>query len=221
MKTFKLARKIFTFSLIALITLGGVSSCKSSKKAAEEAAKKEMAEKISTAKSDLNAILAADLSTMEAIDENQAKLDAIKQMNLPDEEVKALTNQAEEAIAEARGILEEQKRKEEEAKRIAAEKQAALERESKDIYYYFDKVAGSASTGQANQLINEALGLFTSPDADVLILIYQDGEDKDYDEPTTIEKYLNYIKDKEKSPYKINEIEKDDNGKIKLLELKK
>ena len=45
------------------------------------------------------------------------------------------------------------------------------------------------------------------------------GGEPDYDEPTKIGKYLNYLKDQKKNLNKVYNTEKDNNGKIKLLEL--
>jgi hypothetical protein len=44
---------------------------------------------------------------------------------------------------------------------------------------------------------------------------------KDYDEPTTIEKYLNYLKDTKKNLNFISDIRLDGNGKVSELELRR
>ena len=44
---------------------------------------------------------------------------------------------------------------------------------------------------------------------------------KDYDRPTTIEKYLNYLKDRKAYKAEVENIVYDDYGKIKELELRK
>ena len=61
--------------------------------------------------------------------------------------------------------------------------------------------------------------MFASPMVPVLIAIYYGPDDVDYDEPTTIDKYLNYIKDQRKNPNKINDIRTNESGKITELEL--
>ena len=53
----------------------------------------------------------------------------------------------------------------------------------------------------------------------VLIIINQSAGFNDYDRPTTIEKYLNYLKDQKISPNKVHEIKYNANGKINELEL--
>ena len=53
----------------------------------------------------------------------------------------------------------------------------------------------------------------------MLIIISKEGKTVDYDRPTTIKNYLNYLKDTKNN---INQVEKvlyDSNGKIKELEL--
>ncbi|MDX1630067.1 MAG: nucleoid-structuring protein H-NS [Fulvivirga sp.] len=85
---------------------------------------------------------------------------------------------------------------------------------------YFNAIANAPSTASANRSINEALNLFESPDALVLLIISETNGKKDYDEPTTIEKYLNYLKDTGKSGHKIAYIAFNDSGDITELELK-
>lgn len=84
---------------------------------------------------------------------------------------------------------------------------------------YFDAIANASSTASANSSIQEALTMFASPMVPVLIAIYYGPDDVDYDEPTTIDKYLNYIKDQQKNANKINDIRTNDAGKITELEL--
>jgi hypothetical protein len=69
--------------------------------------------------------------------------------------------------------------------------------------------------------INESLGLFSSPDAPVLIIISKSGSIVDYDRPTTIRNYLNYLKDTKNNINRVEKISYDDKGKIKELELYK
>lgn len=53
----------------------------------------------------------------------------------------------------------------------------------------------------------------------MLIIISQAGGFNDYDRPTTIEKYLNYLKDQKISRNSVNDIKYNTNGKISELEL--
>ncbi|MEP0712778.1 MAG: nucleoid-structuring protein H-NS [Algoriphagus sp.] len=97
------------------------------------------------------------------------------------------------------------------AEEIAAEK---LEK-------YFNSVAGAGNASMANQTIQEALGMFSNQETPVLIVIHEENGIKDYDEPTTIKKYLEYLKDTKKNLNYISDIRMDANGKVSELELRR
>ena len=105
-----------------------------------------------------------------------------------------------------------QKEEEERNKQEAQSANATLERN-------FASIARSGSVSQANRIISETLGLFESPNTPVLIIIKQNQGFNDYDRPTTIENYLNYLKDQKKATEKVHEIKYNANGKINELEL--
>ena len=63
--------------------------------------------------------------------------------------------------------------------------------------------------------------LFASPDVPVLVVISEENGMKDYDKPTTIEKYLNYLKDRKAYKAVVNDIVYNDSGKITELELRR
>lgn len=200
-----------SFYLMILLGMGTTlttTSCKSKKKAAAEQAAAEKKRKIEKATADLQAILN---DTSMSADERQKRIDAIKAMNVDDPTVKDLIAQAEQSVREQR-IRDEEKRREEEA-------QAEANKKSKTIKDFFSEIASASDANQANASIQNALKLFSSPQAPVLIIIAEEGGEKDYDEPTTAEKYLNFIKDQKKMNHKIVSIGTDENGKIKLLEL--
>lgn len=91
---------------------------------------------------------------------------------------------------------------------------------SSQLSRYFSAIAASPTVTSANSSINEALGLFASPDVPVFIIIYQSASGQaDYDEPTTAVKYLNYLKDQKKNPNNINNMKTNSEGKITELEL--
>lgn len=116
----------------------------------------------------------------------------------------------------------ERQRAAEEAEKSRREAEALLrDREPKaKLQEYFNAIGSAGSFASANSSINEALALFSSPDAPVLIVISQYGNNqKDYDRPTTIKDYLNYLKDQKKQADKIGEIKYDASGKISELEL--
>ena len=84
---------------------------------------------------------------------------------------------------------------------------------------YFEAIATASSVGAANNNIREALTQFSTPSAPVLIIFYKGNGQPSYDEPTTIEKYLNYLKDTKNEPARVDEMVLDDNGKVKELVL--
>jgi hypothetical protein len=92
---------------------------------------------------------------------------------------------------------------------------------SEQISKYFSAISNASSIPEANSNINEALSMFSSSEAVVLIAIYQGEGQVDYDEPTTIAKYLNYLKDQKKNPNRVQDIVFDQNGKVKELVLRK
>lgn len=84
---------------------------------------------------------------------------------------------------------------------------------------YFEDIANASDINLANRNIAEVLQYFESKDTPVFIVFYREGGQKDYDRPTTIEKYLNYLKDQKKNPNRISHIVYNDAGKIHELEL--
>lgn len=92
---------------------------------------------------------------------------------------------------------------------------------SQQLSKYMTAIASSTNTTEANNNIREAMTLFASPDAVVLVEIYRGADAIDYDEPTTASKYLNYLKDQKKNPAKVQDIVFDGQGKIKELVLRR
>ncbi|TFV97241.1 nucleoid-structuring protein H-NS [Algoriphagus kandeliae] len=85
----------------------------------------------------------------------------------------------------------------------------------------FNSVAAAGNTGIANQSIEQTLAMFSNQDTPVLIVIHEENGVKDYDEPTTIRKYLEYLKDTKKNLNFISDIRLDANGKVSELELRR
>ena len=194
--------------MIALSIGSGISGCKSKKKLAREQAAAEYASKVESAKKDLLSII-NDEGNM-SLQAKESKLKRVKDMNLNEPEILKLIRQAEEVIEAEKEAM--RRKWEEENKK----KTEAL---SLTLSDYFALVAGASSVENANLKINEALKLFAGPDTPVLIIISKEGDLVDYDRPTTAKKYLEYLKDQKKNLNEIDNIEYDDNGKIKLLEL--
>lgn len=127
----------------------------------------------------------------------------------------------EQEAAAQREKEAELKRQQEEEARLKREADAKKVAPAEKLNLYFSNIANSANANAANSSITEALGLFSNPDALVLIVISQSGDQKDYDRPTTIRDYLNYLKDTKNNSNKISDIKFDGSGKITELELVK
>jgi hypothetical protein len=97
------------------------------------------------------------------------------------------------------------------AEEIAAEK----------LENYFNAIAAAGSVNAANQSIQETLAMFSNQETPVLIVIHEENGIKDYDEPTTIKKYLDYLKDTKKNLNYISDIRMDAGGKVSELELRR
>jgi hypothetical protein len=202
--------------LLALSLAMGMTACKSQKKLAKEKAAAEYAASLENAKKDLLDIL--NENTSMSLSEKEALVRDIKSKNYNDPEINDLIAQAEEKLATERSELN---KKEMEAKKDAEEVTMRKEMTATTLSDYFASISRAASTSEANMFINEALGLFSTPEAPVLIIIYKSGTVVDYDEPTTIKKYLNYLKDTKNNINKVDKISYDEKGKIKELELYK
>jgi hypothetical protein len=205
----KLSLKLFLFLMIGGIVFS-TSACKSKKKLAQEAAAKEYADKVDKAKAELQSIL-DDNGTM-PLAEMERRLNDIKSQNLNDPGVNALIKQVEDKIAKEKArlkMLEEQKK---------------LEKEKKNVGYgyindYFIQIAYAKDITTANNKIAEAMKLYAGEDVPVLIIISQADGITDYDKPTTIEKYLNFVKDQKKYTNDIFSVKFDSYGQITELEV--
>lgn len=147
---------------------------------------------------------------------------------------KKLAMQAAQAKAQQEEMLRKQKeeemKKKEVEERARQEEEQRLAREEKNkatlslteapkLERYFIAIANAPDNNAANSTINEALFLFASDQTPVLIIISNEGEEKDYDKPTTIRAYLNYLKDQKKNINRISNLVTNDAGKIKEVEL--
>ena len=215
MKSYYVTRLIPKLFLLLLI--GGIAfssgGCKSKKKLAAEAAALEYAEKVESAKAELQAIL-DDNGTM-PLSEKKRRLNDIKAQNLNDPEVNALIVKVEEKIEKEINALKE---KEAEAQRL---KEAEYAKKSQFDYIndYFHQIAYATDVDEANAKIAEALKVYVSAETPVLIIISQADGVTDYDKPTTIEDYLNYLKDQKTYTNEIYNVEFDDYGQITVIEL--
>ena len=109
----------------------------------------------------------------------------------------------------------EEKRRQEEARNVVKVGDTRFVK----INEAFTSISQASSADVANQKILEALPLFANPEVPVLIIISQNGTAKDYDRPTTIRRYLEYLKDQKRNVNQIENMVLDAKGKITELEL--
>ena len=203
------------YSLLIFLAIAislGFEGCKSKKNVARQVAATEYAQKVKKAKRDLQAILNDDGRM--SIEEKEKILNKTKALNLNEPEVLMMIREAEDMIAKEKA--------EAERKRIEKDKEAASKiklSNSEMLDLYFNQIASASSVELANQKIIDVLQMFASSGIPVLIIISQEGGITDYDKPTTIDKYLNYLKDQKKNINAIENIGYDNNGKIIELEL--
>ncbi len=210
------AQRRFTAALgqlLMLVLLGslafGAGGCKAKKEARAAAAAK--AETIAKARADLLSVI-NDQGSM-TLEEKEEVVARIKDMNLQDAEIQNLIDRAEASIAEERAAGQANTATTDSSSGSGEVNASSMNNTLRDI--------ARASGSDANFKIREAMGMFASPDTPVLIIISQDGDQVDYDEPTTIKKYLDYLKDTRNEPATVKNLEFDANGKIKEVELTK
>lgn len=199
--------------LLTLVLLGslalGAGGCKAKKEARAAAAAK--AETIAKARADLLSVI-NDQGSM-TLEEKEEVVARIKDMNLQDAEIQNLIDRAEASIAEERSAGRGNPTTTGPSTGSGSVDAASINNTLRDI--------ARASGSEASSKIQEAMSMFASPDTPVLIVISQSGDQMDYDEPTTIKKYLEYLKDTRNEPATVKNLEFDANGKIKEVELTK
>ncbi len=134
------------------------------------------------------------------------------------------TAAADKARLDKEAELKRQREEEERKRQEAADNATRVEEERARAPYtkleqYFSAIGSAPSTEAANNSINEAMELFSSPETPVLIIIHEAAGQKDYDRPTNIRDYLNYLKDQKKKADKIGTLKFDGSGKITEVEL--
>ncbi len=206
---------------LLLLALAGLMvgpiGCKSKKKLAEEKAKAEAearAAQIDRLKAKVKSLMADPVRDMAELQQREERLAQIRNLNLGDPALDSLIAQAEDFLAAERERLIRESQPEPEPVDQQAELKNSLDRS-------FRNIANASSTEAADREIDRLLGKFASEETPVLIVISQQGGVKDYDRPTTIVRYLNYLKDQRKSPDQVSDVVLDANGRITELELVK
>lgn len=200
----------FALMIICVVFLAsGISGCKAKKEARARAAAE--AEMISKAKSDLLVLLSDD--NRMTLEEKERELSRIKALGINDPEVLELIAQVENKLKDERSASEP----------VRTEKDArpAAKDEYSELSDYFQEIVNTRSTSAANYMINETLRLFSSDEVPVLIVINESDGMVDYEEPTTIRKYLEYLKDQKRNNAEVKNLVLDNNGKITEVELAK
>jgi hypothetical protein len=208
----KQLKSTIILAMIALVTLCGATSCNSSK----GMSKKEYKAAVQQATKDLNAILNDE--TDWTLEEQLERINELKQIDFSKKnpEIVEMIERAEQKVTNAiaeRDRIAEQKRLEEEQRLRELEEQNKPKTALTD---YFTMIAKAKDVTTANNYIKEALQLFESPDAVVLIRLNNFG---DYDRPTTAVNYLNYLKDQKKVTVNVDSIKYNEDNKITELEL--
>ena len=217
---YRLSAKLLMLMLVIAMS-AGMTSCNSQKKALV----RERAAKIEQAKVKLQSLL-DDNSTL-SLDQKYAELNKIKGLNLNDKDVDNLIAKVETKLNNDRDLFRkkaeddqkardaEERRRQEEARNISR----AGDPRFVNLNAAFVAISQSSSADIANQKILDALKLFVNPEVPVLIIISQNGNAKDYDRPTSIKRYLEYLKDQKRNINQIENMVLDANGKITELEL--
>lgn len=199
------------FTLLIVLFAASYTGCKSKKKVAEQQKEQAMPDEVTQAADRLMALIENEEGL--SIEERREELEAIKRKGYTDSKVLKLIARLEEQLGKEEAA-QEQEKKQEEMNAMKAEM-------SNKLQEHFNSIVNASNRLAAEAEIDETLKYFASGEAPVLRIVYQSGDVTDYDEPTTIKKYLNYLKDMEKNPNRIKNIKYNENGKIKELELEK
>lgn len=204
-----LSSNLILMTVCVMLIAAGTSGCKAKKEARARAAAE--AEMISKAKSDLLVLLSDD--NRMTLEEKERELQRIKALGINDAEIAELIGRVERKLSEERAA----------AKSLEPDKNINLgtEDEYSTLANYFQEIVSTRSNSAADYMINETLRMFAADDVPVLIVINESNGMVDYDEPTTIRKYLEYLKDQKRLNTEVKSLVMDDNGKIKEVELAK
>jgi len=137
-------------------------------------------------------------------DELEKELNAIKRQNLNDQEIDELIARLEKKIQEMRA---------------GGGSSLPVKTQLENAFTAIANAGAAGDLAKADNTIQKTLQFFSSDDAPVLIIISREGSTVDYDKPTSIKRYLNFLKDTKASKNNIDAIMTDSNGKIKGLDL--
>jgi len=135
-------------------------------------------------------------------EELQRELDAIKALHLNDRDINDLIAKVEQKIAS-----------------MGSSANIPLKDQ---IEGAFDGIANASKSGdisKASQIIKNTMPLFSGEDAPVLIIISREGSMVDYDKPTTIKRYMDFVRDQKANHNAVDSYMLDTEGKIKEHDL--
>lgn len=135
-------------------------------------------------------------------DELETELAKIKAMNLGDKGINDLIAKVQDKIAGMR-----------------SHKNVPLKNQIENNFQGIADASRSGNASQVTSLTRTTLQLFSSDDATVLIIISREGSIVDYDKPTTIKRYLEFVRDQKASRNGVDTYQLDGDGKIKELDL--
>jgi len=206
--TFRTVTRYGLYLMLGLLVSTGMPACKAKEKAAQKEAAALLAKQTEQAKKDLISLL-SDNNT-KSLEEKERDLQAVKDLGLTDPEVLKLIEKVEAKLAAER-----------EAQRNASNNTGTTELQAKQraLGSAMTAISGARSVEEANRKISETLKLFSSPDAPVLIVIAEENGQKDFDRPTSIRLYLEYLKDTGNAPDALSHLTMDSNGLISEVEL--
>ena len=135
-------------------------------------------------------------------DELEAELSKNKAKNLGNKDINDLIAKVEEKIAGMR-----------------TKKSVPLKNQLENAFQGIADASKSGNSNQVMSLTRSTLQLFSTDDATVLIIISKEGSIVDYDKPTTIKRYLEFVRDQKASLNAVDSYQLDSEKKITELDL--
>ncbi|HNS17332.1 MAG TPA: hypothetical protein PKH94_11270 [Bacteroidales bacterium] len=212
-------RSLFYYALILLFAsavMTGNSGCAGKKKAGKT-------KQVTTVHDDPDQLLKAKGQLLEILNDDgslplstkEATLEEIKSQRFQDAEINSLIDLAEQKINKEK----EMARKPEQVIPPQEVEEAARAGTSDILEGFFNDLVNNKNYSASDTFISQALKMFASESVPVLIIISQEGGMTDYDEPTTILKYLQYLDDTKNNINRISNIKINEEGLITELEL--
>ncbi len=162
---------------------------------------------------DLNSII--DTESELTIEEKKALLDAIKDHGFQDTELDSLVAVAENSLYFTESTSVEIPKSTEAATETTSSVDASVTQDV--LNSYFSSIINLSENDDSEEIITETLSYFESSESPVLIILQEVDGKVFYDRPTTIEKYLYYLKDMKKSSHQIQKLNFSDNEKINKM----